>query len=100
MITEPESKELDEEGQRLLESLSNLRLEIKGLTALEADVKAQLIKYLDGVQYGTIDGMSVVKVSTVFTERPDYETLKSNPMYAEAIKAHMISGEHTRVSVL
>lgn len=99
-MSAPTARELDTEGQEMLASLANLRSEIKGLLALEKDRKEALVKYLDGAEYGTIDGMSVVKLVTVFTERPDYEALKSNPLYAEAIKAHMVSGEYTKVQVL
>jgi hypothetical protein len=93
-------KELDEEGQEILESLRNLRAEIKALLALEADAKQRMLKFLGGCEFGVADGERVVRAATVLTERPDLEALRANPAYAAALRAHVVSGEYTKLTIL
>jgi hypothetical protein len=93
-------KELDAEGVEIVNCLRNLRSEIKALVALEANSKARLLKYLDGCEYATMEGKPVAKVTTVISERPDLEALRANPIYAQAMKQHVVSGEYTKVTLL
>lgn len=80
-------KELDEAGYALVASLRNLRAEIKGLTALEAEAKAQLRSYLGTASVATVDGEPVARVDQVFRESFDAEAAAANPVYAEMLRA-------------
>lgn len=80
-------KELDEAGYALVASLRNLRAEIKGLTALETETKAQLREYLGTASVATVDGEPVARVDQVFRESFDAEAAAANPVYAEMVRA-------------
>lgn len=93
-------KELDEAGQRIVGRIRELRESKRAIQALEDQAVAEFKAMMGLASVATVDGEPVASVNLVFRESFDVRKAKSDPVFAEMVRACTTASSYATVRLV